>query len=319
MNQNKAPLVSIIIPCYNGHKTLNMCLDSVLEQTYKNLEVITVNDGSTDNTEEIILSYKDKFEKEGMVLRYIYQENKGLGGAINAGLKVFSGDYLCWIDCDDFMFPESVRTRLEYLESHPEFAVATSDAYFLNESDLTTPINLVSNAAQDVENPNQFLLHLRGKSIFCSGCHMIRSSAFLDMTPSRQIYPARRGQNWQMLLPVYYKYKRVFINKPLYGYINYENSMSGGDISKDKKIFRFNEHLEIITHTLNSIKMTNRERKKYMRIYKGVFARQMYGLGAATRDYKMAFKYLLKLLYSGEFSSSDFKQIISFFKRKKKG
>lgn len=319
MTQIKAPLVSIIIPCYNGHKTLHMCLDSVLKQTYKNLEVITINDGSTDDTEEIILSYKEKFEKEGMTLVYICQENKGLGGAINAGLKIFSGDYLCWIDCDDFMFPESVKIRLEYLELHPEFAIATSDAYTFNESDLTKPVALVSKSTQDVENPNQFLLHLRGKSIFCSGCHMIRSSAFLDMTPSRQIYPARRGQNWQMLLPVYYKYKRVFINKPLYGYINYESSMSSGDTSKERKIFRFNEHLEIITHTLNSIQMPTRERKKYMRIYKGVFARQMYVLGAATKDYKTAFKYLLMLIGSGEFSSSDFNQIISFIKRSKKG
>lgn len=319
MTNNKSPLVSIIIPCYNGHKTLHRCLDSVLEQTYKKLEVITVNDGSVDDTEEIILSYKDKFEREGMILRYIFQENTGLGGAINAGLKIFSGDYLCWIDCDDFMFPESVKTRLNYLETHPEFGVATSDAHTFNESDLNTPVFLVSKSTEDVTNPNQFLLHLRGKSIFCSGCHMVRSSAFLDMTPTRQIYPARRGQNWQMLLPVYYKYKRAFIDEPLYGYIIYENSMSGGDVTKEKKIFRFNEHLEIITHTLNSIPMPAKERRKYMRIYNGIFARQMYELGVVCKDYRMAAKYLVKLIFSGEFSSSDIRHMFSFISKKIKG
>ncbi|MBQ8000122.1 MAG: glycosyltransferase family 2 protein [Ruminococcus sp.] len=318
MKDKSSPLVSIIIPCYNGHKTLHRCLDSVLEQTYKNLEVITVNDGSTDNTEEIILSYKDRFQNEGMSLVYVFQENTGLGGAINAGLKVFSGDYLCWIDCDDFMYPESVKIRLTYLEEHPEYGVATSDAYSFNESDLNTPVSLISKNTEDTTNPNQFLLHLRGKSIFCSGCHMIRSTAFLDMTPSRQIYPARRGQNWQMLLPVYYKYKRVFIPEPLYGYITYENSMSGGDVTKDKKIFRFNEHLEIISHTLNAIPMPDKERKKYLRIYKGIHARQMYGLGASTRDYKMALIHFIRLIFLGEFSSSDIKQILNHYNKKNK-
>ena len=95
-------MVSIITPCYNGGKLLSRYLDSVLKQTYKNIELIIVNDGSSDNTEKIVISYKGQFKKEGMKLVYIYQDNKGLGGAINTGLKHFTGDYLCWADYDDF-------------------------------------------------------------------------------------------------------------------------------------------------------------------------------------------------------------------------
>jgi len=319
-DMEKMPLVSIIIPCYNGAKTLRICLDSVLQQTYKNLEVITVNDGSTDDTEAIVSSYADRFENAGMTLRYVYQENQGLGAAINAGLSVFSGDYLCWIDCDDFMLPESIRLRMEYLESHPEFAVVTSDAYLFDEADLTTPTGRASAGKKELDNPHQFELLLRGKSIFCAGCHMVRSSAFLDVVPQRKIYPARRGQNWQMLLPVYYKYKRVFIDEPLYGYVIHKTSMSAADDTKEKWCIRYREHLDIVMTTLDSIDMPYMERRKYKRIFKVIFARQMLYLGTSYKDCWMLLKYLIRIILLGDFKWSDAKWLSGLlskrFKRK---
>ena len=80
-------LVSVLIPCYNGAKTLQRCMESLLNQTYQNIELIVVNDGSTDNSEEIILAYKKIFEENGKTIIYIKQENQGLGGAINTALN----------------------------------------------------------------------------------------------------------------------------------------------------------------------------------------------------------------------------------------
>ena len=305
------PLVSIIIPCYNGSKTIRTCLDSVLAQTYKNLEIITVDDGSTDDTAQIIHQYEDSFAKEGMILRYIYQENKGLGGAINTGLSVFSGDYLCWIDCDDFLMKKSVEMRLDFLMSNPEFGCVSSNAYTYNDTDLTTPINKVADISKATNHhPKQFLFLLKNKTFFCSGCHMVRTSAFLEVNPDRRIFPARRGQNWQMLLPIYYKHKRGFIDEPLYGYVIYSNSMSHGDNTKEKKIFRFNEHLEIITNTLNRMIMPEKDRKRYMRIYKGYYYRQMYGVNAVHKCYKEALKYFVLMFLYGELEFQDIVQII---------
>ena len=78
----------------------------------------------------------------------------------------------------------------------------------------------------------QFEYLLNEKSIFCTGCHMIRVSALKEVNPKFEIYPARRGQNWQLLLPIYYKYKRFFLDEPLYGYVIYAQSMSQGDVTK---------------------------------------------------------------------------------------
>ena len=315
-------LVSIIIPCYNGEKTIKKCLDSILLQDYTPIEVIVVNDGSTDCSSEIINSYMPKFTEQHMKLVLINQANKGLAGAINAGLKIFTGDYLCWIDCDDYLLDSSISKRVRFLSENKEIAVVTSDAYFFKETDLKTPVQKASDGKEDLLNPYQFENHLRSKAIFCCGCHMVRASAFLDVIPQREIYPARRGQNWQMLLPVYYKYKQAFLDEPLYAYILYENSMSAGDTTKDQYITRYNEYKEIIVHTLEQIDMSDKEKHKYLKIYEGIYQRQMFYLGVSFYDFAMLFTGLIKMSIYGECKIEDLGWLINLIKKrifKKKG
>ena len=250
MSGNK--LVSIITPCYNGENCLARMLDSVIAQTYRPIEYILVNDGSTDGTLALAESYIPKFREAGIDFKIINQENKGLAGAINAGLRCFTGDYLCWPDADDYLEPTSVEDRVKVLEENPEYAVVSSDAYIRNCDDLKS-FKLLSSGLKYTNDPNQFEHHLNGDSIFCSGCHMVRSSMFLAVYPDRLIYPAHRGQNWQMLLPVYYKYKWIFLDKPLYNVIVYPTSMSKNKNTLEAVLFRYNEHEEIITHTLKKI------------------------------------------------------------------
>lgn len=194
-------LVSIIVPCYNVEKVIDKCIKSILNQTYRKLEVIFVNDGSTDNTEKIVLSYKKEFEQKNMIFKYIYQENKGLGGAINTGLKHFTGEYLSWPDADDALTSTSIEKKVVFLENKPEYGSVTSDANIYNEDDLLNPIRKITDIFEYNTEEEQFEYMLLGKSIFCSGCHMVKTKAFLDVNPNREIFEARRGQNWQMLLP----------------------------------------------------------------------------------------------------------------------
>ena len=101
--------ISIILPCYNAGTTLERCLKSVLAQTYPNIEVIAVDDGSTDHTADILKKYRPIFKEHRMCLRYLFEPNAGLGAAIHLGLQYVTGDYLCWSDPDDFYFPESMK------------------------------------------------------------------------------------------------------------------------------------------------------------------------------------------------------------------
>ena len=91
--------ISIIIPVYNGSKFISRCLDSILNQTYKNTEVILINDGSTDNSLEIIKEYSNKYKN----IKYIDQKNQGASIARNKGIEESKGKYLVFIDIDDYI------------------------------------------------------------------------------------------------------------------------------------------------------------------------------------------------------------------------
>lgn len=303
-------LVSIITPCYNGEKLVSRYLESVLGQIYKNIELIIVNDGSSDDTEKIVLSYKEKFEKEGMKLVYIYQKNKGLGGAINTGLKHFTGDYLCWADYDDFFRYDSVEKRVKFLEDNPQYGCVTSNANVYNEDDLENPIYKINDKFKYNEDEYQFEHHLKSESIFCCGCHMVRTEAFLDVNPDRDIFEGRRGQNWQMLLPVYYKYKRGFLDEPLYNYIIYKSSMSTGDDTKEKSIQRVNEHLEIVKNTLDRIDMDQKDRNKYLELFFTNYVVDRFDICMKYKDFKSGFKYYMKMLKKGALRKYDTKSLI---------
>lgn len=255
--------VSIITPCYNAEATLERYLKSILDQTYPELEVIAVDDGSTDQTAEILKKYCFLFEKQNRTLKYIFQENAGLGAAINTGLKYVTGAYLCWADPDDFYMPGSMEKRVEILKKHPEYAVVSSDAYVYAADHPEKPLKKEAERFTHRYEEKQFEYLLLEESHFCAGCHMIRMSDFETVNPKREIYPARRGQNWQLLLPVYYSFRRYFLDEPLYAYLLYPHSMSAGDVSESQELKRWEEHEEIIYQTLNKITMKEEERKHY--------------------------------------------------------
>ena len=101
----KKEKISIIVPVYNVGKYLKKCLESIINQTYKNIEIILIDDGSTDNSASICDQYK-KIDKR---IKVIHQENKGLSGARNIGLKNITGDYITFIDSDDYV-------EIDYIE-----------------------------------------------------------------------------------------------------------------------------------------------------------------------------------------------------------
>ena len=110
MIDEKQPLISIIVPCYNTEDYIEQCLDSLIHQSYKNLEIILVNDGSTDDTDAKIQPYLSDDR-----IKYIIQENKGLSGARNTGLDIMKGEYVCFVDSDDFLHKDYVKTLYENL------------------------------------------------------------------------------------------------------------------------------------------------------------------------------------------------------------
>ena len=188
--------VSVIIPCYNGEKLIDTSLSSVLEQTYSNIEVIVVDDGSTDNSKAAIEKWIDKYSEKGYILKYVYQENRGPGGAVDTGLKHITGEYLTLLDADDRFLSESVEKRAEFLDNNPEYVGVRSNGWYVRESGR----RLFICEDEEKQITDMFSALSFGKTNNWAGTYMIRTDAIFKVYPDRSIYPSRFGQNFQLLL-----------------------------------------------------------------------------------------------------------------------
>lgn len=121
------PLVSIIIPIHNQVDFLKKAIESVLNQIYQNFEVIIVNDGSTDQTREMVFSFKD----ERVI--YLWQENKGAALARNTGIEKAKGKYIAFLDADDLWLPEKLQKQVEFMEKNPEIGLLGTACVQVNE------------------------------------------------------------------------------------------------------------------------------------------------------------------------------------------
>ena len=127
----KNPTVSVIIPTYNRANLIGKAIKSVLKQTYQDFEIIVINDGSTDNTEDVIRGFPDKR------VEYIkkYKKNKGISVARNIGIKVAMGKYIALLDSDDEWLPEKLDKQINVLQSEsPKVGVVYSNALYIDES-----------------------------------------------------------------------------------------------------------------------------------------------------------------------------------------
>ena len=111
---NSIAKVSVIIPCYNVEEYIEKCINSVLNQTYENIEVILINDGSTDNTSQVILKVIEN--KENVI--YITNKNTGVSNARNTGIKAATGDYIMFIDSDDYISSNTIKNMYKLMERY---------------------------------------------------------------------------------------------------------------------------------------------------------------------------------------------------------
>jgi glycosyltransferase involved in cell wall biosynthesis len=146
LNQiSSSPLVSIVIPCYNHSNYLPTAIESILKQTYSTTEIIVVDDGSTDNTRQVAQSYPG--------VKYIYQNNQGLSASRNTGIKNSEGDYLIFLDADDWLYPEAIKINLGYLLQNKAaaFVSGAHDKIFIEK-------NIVEEKKRDVNSSYVSLL-----------------------------------------------------------------------------------------------------------------------------------------------------------------
>ena len=217
--------VSIVVPIYNVEKFLVRCIDSIVNQTYSNLEIILVDDQSPDNCGAICDDYARKDDR----IKVIHQENKGLSGARNSGIDIATGDYIAFIDSDDFIASDYVETLLDTLIKTGADIVQCYYQRFNNEDECKTTDN--SNVVIKEYSSLEYLKN-HNRSNVMTACNKLYKIALF----SKIRYPL--GKIHEDLATTYkvidISNKVAVIDKILYYYYDNYESISKGKIKLDK-------------------------------------------------------------------------------------
>lgn len=287
------PLVTVLTPCYNGEKYLVTYFNSILAQDYDNIQLILVNDGSTDKTVDIVESYREKLEKELTDFVFITQENQGQAAACKNALPLIKGKYLIWPDVDDILTDNAISYKVDFLQSNPQYGYCRANAQCIDENGNKGTIFVRHNMDkhylfEDFITQND----ING----WAGVHMMDFDLFKEVNPNLDFYVGRGGQNWQFLLPIAYKNKCGFINEIQYYYLIHSDSHSHSNNTYEKE-YNYTVYQEkIIRETLRILNLTDKEKAYYDKLIDDKYYHLRYSLSWVYKDksYKKNFKELRK-------------------------
>lgn len=300
MIKDNKPLVSVIMPVYNGELYLDEAIQSILTQTYKNFEFIIINDGSTDNSLDIIKKYMNKDTRIFLINR----ENKGLIYSLNEGIKKAKGKYIARMDADDISLPARFEKQIEVMESNA-LDICGCHYFEVNEN-----LNYESCFIVPIST-DSFRYYLSNTTPFAHPSVIIRKAFLLNnnlLYGQTQYHSAEDYALWISFWDKKAKFGNV--DQFLFKYRNFTNSLSKtnkSNIAKDRKEisrkFILNENINIID-SLKSIKCNLKSKLEREYIVMTIF--QLFKL-------KFSFQYI-KLL-----RQCDMRSIIcGFFKFIKK-
>jgi len=126
------PSVTAIIPCYNAEKYLEKSLKSVFDQEYPHIEIVAVDDGSSDLTADILLQHSPPVR----ILRHPNGENRGQGASLNLGVHCSDSELIAFLDADDLWYQKKIKKQVQVFQRHPEVGLVYTNGYYINEQDL---------------------------------------------------------------------------------------------------------------------------------------------------------------------------------------
>lgn len=214
--ENNTPLVSVVVPSYNHEKYVTETIESIINQTYKNIELIVIDDGSKDKSVEVIKNLIPACEKRFTRFEFRCRENKGLSATLNEGIKLSKGKYFCACASDDMYMPDKIEKQVEFMEANPEYGMCHSDV-------------IIKDGIQTIEykrKTNKELIFedlLLGNAIFALSV-MIRNDVFSVVGMfDESLYV----EDWDMWLRISNKgYKIGFIEDHLGVYRRHETNIS---------------------------------------------------------------------------------------------
>lgn len=289
-------MVSIIVPVFNVENYLDECLDSILNQTYKDIEIIAINDGSTDNSLHILNTYKDKFSS----MKILNQENKGQAQARNAGLEYATGDFILFIDSDDLLDKFMIEKLVNRMnESNADIVMCSYYEYYEEKNRKLIERNykiddkkaLTSNEVVDMILNYQIEGQLWNKlfrrdqlkdnNFYLENCRYIED-----------IYPVFRM--------IVNSNRIAFVNEPLYFYRQRNTSTMK---SKSKKLFEdYHYAMNLIIEYIDKEKID--VNKNSLKVFKATVLSRFIAMYTDCVDHKV-----YKTFYSSKFADLNIKYL----------
>lgn len=256
--------VSILTPVYNGEAYVARFIDSIIKQKLEDLkvELIIIDDGSTDKTKEIIFRYINNSKEDNIVIKYIYQENAGQAAAVSKGIKLVSGEFLMWADSDDYFEGNAILKMVNFLKKNKDADIVRCNAYARNE-DNTDEILYEMKVPKKYQGKKDIFedcIFINGINIF-SGVYMVRFSKYKKNNPDLHFYGGRQGQNWQLLLPSLYQNDCYYFDEFVYNYVVRKNSHSHTNRSLEQKVERIIGLRDILFNTISILNLDSDYKK----------------------------------------------------------
>ena len=277
------PLVSILTPMYNTEKYVHRLLDSVLAQDYPAIEMVVIDDGSTDGSRAVVESYVDRFAAKGYALRCFHQPNSGQSVAIKNGLQRVTGAFLAWPDSDDFYTtPDAISKMVQALESSaPEFQLVRTQVRYVQDPSLEL-LRIEGLDAHAEEDPSLFedCLFALGGFYYCAGSYLVRTAVLKDLTGFDIYSEKNAGQNWQLLVPILYRYRCKTILEPLFTVVERDASHSRGQYSGyARDVVKKEAYLRTQRATLERIEgIPEEKRARYLQRLQALSDERMLGM-----------------------------------------
>lgn len=184
--ENSLPLVSILMPVYNCLKYIDESLDSIINQTYQKIEIIIINDGCNDGTEEILKN----FAKINKNVKLINQKNQGYCDSINNGIKLCNGKYVARMDADDVMISNRIERQVHYMENNPEISILGTAIYYIDSKGIKSRL-------QRFPNKNSINERILDESPVAHPSALIRKTVFDKVGKFRKnLYPSEDYDYW---------------------------------------------------------------------------------------------------------------------------
>lgn len=219
---NKEPLISVIMGIYNCADTLEESLNSIIQQTYQNFEIIMCNDGSTDETINVAKKFKNMYPDRIVIIEN--DENKGLNYTLNHCLKYAKGEYIARMDGDDLCDPTRFEKELNFLIAHPEYAIVSTPMKYFDE-------NGVWGTSCAIEKPSAE--SFKYGTPFCHAPVMVRKEAYEAVGGYTDEKKLIRVEDYNLFMKMYMLgYKGYNLQEPLY-------SMRDGREAIERRKFKF--------------------------------------------------------------------------------